>query len=354
MKWNIYIYNKSGIPLVIDCTQGSNDYEWEFDVKDYEIPPGAEARIYIRKPSGFEIYNDCIIDGNTIKVDVTTQMTAENGKIPAQFQIIPNLENPDNVKPFVFWINVQKSLLMTSQIESTNEFTVLDNLIAEARNTIDAVQAATQKANQAAEEANEAKDTANTAAEKANKAAGAADTAANQANQAAAGANEAKEEAEAATGAANTAAGKANEAVGAANTAAGKANEAAGAANTAAGKANEAAGAANTAADQASKAAGAANTATEKANTAANQANQAAEEANEAKKAANTATERANTAAERAEKAAESIEGAVAGIINDNKISEVTTYSSQKLDKYFLKSVDAIANEEIDSLEEGE
>lgn len=144
MKWNIYIYNKSGIPLVIDCTQGSNDYEWEFDVKDYEIPPGAEARIYMRKPSGLEIYNDCIIDGNIIKVDVTTQMTAENGKIPAQFQIIPNSEKPDNVKSFIFWLNVQKSLEMNSQIESKDEFKILDNLINEARQTI-------QEANKAIE-----------------------------------------------------------------------------------------------------------------------------------------------------------------------------------------------------------
>lgn len=227
MKWDIYVYNRSGVPLVIDCTQGSNAYEWEFRVRDYILPTGTAARIYFRKPSGTEIYNDCEVEGNNIKVDVTTQMTAEAGKIPAQFQIMPDPGNPDHVKPFVFWLNVQKSLSMNSQIESTDEFTVLDNLIAEARNTIDTVQAATENANLAAGTANDAAQAADAAAQ---------------------GVNEAKDQAKAAAQAANTAAEAANSAAGAANSAAQGANTAKDRAETAAQAADEAAERANGAA----------------------------------------------------------------------------------------------------------
>ena len=223
MKWDIYVYNRSGVPLVIDCTQGSNAYEWEFCVRDYVLPTGTAARIYFRKPSGAEIYNDCEVEGNVIKVDVTTQMTVEAGKIPAQFQIMPDPGKPDHVKPFVFWLNVQKSLSMNSQIESTDEFTVLDNLIAEARNTIDMVEAATENANLAAGTANEA---------------------AQKADAAAQGVDDVKKQAEAAAKAANAAANAANEATKLADAAAQRANEEAERANTAAERANTAAEAA--------------------------------------------------------------------------------------------------------------
>lgn len=267
MKWDIYIYNKTGIPLVIDCTQWSNGYEWEFSVKDYTLPKDVEARIYIKKPSGAEIYNECTVEGNNIKVDVTNQMTAEPGKIKAQFQIILKTGTSDNVKPFIFWLDVQKSLISESAIESKDEIGILDNLITEARSAITDTETATNKANIAADKVNTAVETANTAAN----------------------------------------------------------------------KANTAAGDANTAADTA-------NTAAENANTAANTANTAA---GNAKTAANTA----NTAAERANQAAEAVESAVSGVISDDTASNVTTYSSQKMESYFVKSADTITNSQIDSLE---
>lgn len=75
------------------------------------------------------------------------------------------------------------------------------------------------------------------------------------------------------------------------------------------------------------------------------------DELQEAANAANMAAGTADTAAERANQAAEAIEGAVSGVINDNTVSNVTTYSSQKMETYFVKSTDTITNEQIDSLE---
>lgn len=74
-------------------------------------------------------------------------------------------------------------------------------------------------------------------------------------------------------------------------------------------------------------------------------------ELQEAADTANTAAGTANTAAERANQAAEAIEGAVSGVINDGTVSNVTTYSSQKMESYFVKSSDTITNTQIDSLE---
>ena len=73
-------------------------------------------------------------------------------------------------------------------------------------------------------------------------------------------------------------------------------------------------------------------------------------ELQEAADTANTAAGTANTAAERANQAAEAIEGAVSGVINDGTVSNVTTYSSQKMESYFVKSSDTITNTQIDSL----
>ncbi len=75
-------------------------------------------------------------------------------------------------------------------------------------------------------------------------------------------------------------------------------------------------------------------------------------EAAESKRKKNTsdAVKKANEAADRANKAAESVENA-SGVLNDNEISTATTYSSKKIEDTFLKTVEAITTEEIDSLE---
>lgn len=75
-------------------------------------------------------------------------------------------------------------------------------------------------------------------------------------------------------------------------------------------------------------------------------------EAAESKREKNTsdAVKKANEAADRANKAAESVENA-SGVLNDNEISTATTYSSKKIEDTFLKTVEAITTEEIDSLE---
>ena len=61
MMHGIYLQNKDGFPIEIDCTQGSNGYMWEFDVMDYELESGTKVRYYSKKPSGKIIYKDCVV-----------------------------------------------------------------------------------------------------------------------------------------------------------------------------------------------------------------------------------------------------------------------------------------------------
>ena len=122
-----------GLPIRIDVVQGTNAVPIKFTLMDYDIPAGAEARIYVRKPSNTEVYNNCTIDNNSVIVQPTTQMYAEVGRLKAQIQLIAG----DGVAAsFVFCIDVAENLVSSSAVESCNEFGILDTLINEAREMI--------------------------------------------------------------------------------------------------------------------------------------------------------------------------------------------------------------------------
>lgn len=199
-----------GMPEIIDYVQGTNAVPLVFPFRDWTIPSGAEARIFVKKPSGKEVYNIAAISDNTVTVNPTTQMFAEEGMQEGQIQI---LSGDDILATFLIVFRVARNIISESAIESSDEYGILDGLI----------------------------ENAGAAAESANKAAQSSITAAGEANTAA--------------GAANTAAGKADTAAGKANTAAGAANQAAGSANTAASAANQSKADADAAAERANKAA---------------------------------------------------------------------------------------------------
>lgn len=238
-----------GLTQVVDYVQGTNTIPIVFDIVDYNIPTGATANIYIKKPSGAQVYNSCSISGNEITVNPTTQMFAESGKQFGQLQI---LNSEKILESFLILFNVEKSIIDDAAIESSDEFTALED----ALKSID--DAATEAEN-AASAANQAVSDAQTAIENA---------------------------------------------------------------NTAISGANTAASSANSAAESATNAASAANTAAEGANT-------AAQNANEKASAANSAAEAANNAVDALE---EALQGTV---INDNSVSNLTTYSSQKIEGEF-------------------
>ena len=197
-------------PEIIHYVQLSNKIPIEFWLSDYSLTETMEARLYIKKPSGAEIYNEAVNDRDHFTYYPTIQTFAEEGKQRGQLQIV---DNGKILMSFILLFDIEPNLVEESAIPSSNEFGVLDQLIDDARDAIQDAQNATNAANTAA-------GTANTAAGAANTAAGQATTAAGTANSAASAANSAKD-------AANTAAGAANSAAQAANSAAQAANDAA-------------------------------------------------------------------------------------------------------------------------------
>ena len=202
---NIKLFlERKDIPVKIDVVRNTNAIPISFHIADYQIPEGTEARIYLHKPSGAEVYNSAAIEENAVIVQPTMQMYAEEGEAIGQLQII---KDTTVAASFAIVFCIHKNIISDSAIESKDEFGILDTLINQAREEIKNAQNATSAANNAAESATTAANAANTGAEAATSAAESATTAADAANAGA-------EAATSAAMSANAAADRANEAAG--------------------------------------------------------------------------------------------------------------------------------------------
>lgn len=139
---NIGVQNKTLLRKV-NVVQGDSGRALRCVVSDYTLPDGVTARIYAKKPSGMEVYNACTIDGNAVISELTTGLLSETGEIDCQIELSVD---GDRVTSFYFVINVEKSLISDSSIESTDEFGALQTLINDT-------EAATKAANEAATKA---------------------------------------------------------------------------------------------------------------------------------------------------------------------------------------------------------
>lgn len=178
---NLSVANK-GFTQIVDYVQGSNMIPIVFEITDYDIPSGATANIYIKKPSGAQIYNSCTISENDVTVQPTTQMFAESGKQFGQLQI---LSGQKILESFLILFDIEKSIVDDDAIESSDEFTALEEAMTSIGDSLADAQQAVEDAQQAVSNANTAIDTVNTAASAANTAATAANNAATAANNAA-------------------------------------------------------------------------------------------------------------------------------------------------------------------------
>ncbi len=222
MVINLNVQGKFPVQI-IHYVQYSTEIPLQFYIADYTLTEEMTARIYIRKPSGKEIYNDCTIDGQTVSVIPTAQMFAEAGKQMGQLQII---NGGSILVSFLLKFDVEENIISESAIPSSNEYTALDNLIIEAQQAISESESATQSATSAAQSANSAARSANSAARSAN-------SAAESANSATSDAQSATQNATTAARSATTATQSANNAASAATNAAQSANQAAAAAEAA-------------------------------------------------------------------------------------------------------------------------
>lgn len=118
------ITNKN-VPVRLDVVQYTTAPDIGFVIDDYT--PTGRADIYIKKPSGEEIYNHCTIDGNTVIFTPTTQCFAEVGENKAMLQI---LDGEKLAVSFKIWFIVEENFIDSSAAESQSEFTELQSAIS--------------------------------------------------------------------------------------------------------------------------------------------------------------------------------------------------------------------------------
>ena len=152
----------------------------------YTIENGTTARIRILKPDNAMIYNNATISSGKVTVELTSQALAAYGIAIAEIGLF---KGEQILSTFTFYIRIERSAVDDSAIESTDEFTVLEEAIRDAGTATTAATNAATAANNAATAANAAKTAADNAASAANTAAGSANGAATTANTAAGSAN---------------------------------------------------------------------------------------------------------------------------------------------------------------------
>ena len=125
----IHVLDNKVTPL-IKCVQADSGRQIVMDLADVKLPSGCSARIYARKPSKLVVYDDLTVDtdANTVTLDITNQMIAETGDTQAQVIITSGEET---LTSFVMVFRVLESLVDENAIESTDEFTALENALTE-------------------------------------------------------------------------------------------------------------------------------------------------------------------------------------------------------------------------------
>lgn len=113
-------------PTRMDVVQYATAPDIIFNLEDYTPGAGAAARLYIEKPDGTEVYNDCTINGNQITYTPTTQSFAVPGINRCQLEIT---EASGVAVSFLIFANVTENIIDSSAIESKDEFTALQEAL---------------------------------------------------------------------------------------------------------------------------------------------------------------------------------------------------------------------------------
>lgn len=124
---NVYVLRRE-LPNPIHYVRGTNAISLIFHFRDIEIPSGVTAQVYVRKPSGKEVYNTAVISGSDVTVDVTTQMFIEAGKNILQVQIN---QGEENLVTFDQPVIVHENYTEGDAEQSENESTLLQQYVDE-------------------------------------------------------------------------------------------------------------------------------------------------------------------------------------------------------------------------------
>lgn len=144
---------RNAIKEAIDYVQGTNVIGIVFHFRDFDIPSGVSAKVYVKKPSGKAVYNTATINGNDINLKVTDQMFSETGITKLQVQIT---NGSSDLVSFVQPVIVHENNVAGDVPESKNESNFLDEYIREMESATNKANTATNNANNAATAANNA------------------------------------------------------------------------------------------------------------------------------------------------------------------------------------------------------
>lgn len=144
----------------IPYTRGTDLLPIVIHFRDFQIPSGATARVFVAKSDGNAVYTTATIDGNDVTVDVTDQMFIELGTALMQISI---MDGEEELVSFVQPVDVQQNLKAGDLPASTTDVKFLDEAIKQANEAVNTATTAAQQAATAVKNANTAVSNANAA-----------------------------------------------------------------------------------------------------------------------------------------------------------------------------------------------
>lgn len=135
------------ITQIIHAVQYDTDRYLDCYFEDIDITGVSSARIYAKKPDGTEVYNDCVIQNGYITAPLTSQTLAVVGKVNCQLQLVID----GTLTSFAFTVIVDESLVSSSAIPSSNEYSALEEALAEVEDVVDGLPSKEDKANKVTE-----------------------------------------------------------------------------------------------------------------------------------------------------------------------------------------------------------
>ena len=124
-----------------------------FHFRDFSIPSGATARVFVAKSDGNAVYDSATIEGNDVTVDVTEQMFLVLGMTLMQISIF---DGEEELVSFAQPVMVEQNLKAGDLPESTTDVSFLDDAIEQANQAVNTATKAASQAAQAVKNANQA------------------------------------------------------------------------------------------------------------------------------------------------------------------------------------------------------
>lgn len=144
---------KNTIKNPIHYVRGTDLLPIVFHFRDFSIPSGVTARVFVAKPDGNPVYDSATIEGNDVTVDVTEQMFLVLGMTLMQISIF---DGEKELVSFAQPVMVEQNLKAGDLPESTTDVSFLDDAIEQANQAVNTATMAASQAAQAVKNANQA------------------------------------------------------------------------------------------------------------------------------------------------------------------------------------------------------